>query len=834
MMLTARSRSILAPLVVFAIFLGVIWLRALPAWFRGSYTTEGGVWLSQMWQLGFFKSLSAIRPDYCVFGNLVVIQISEWINALLHGANLDHAPSIQHHMACAYAAAMFTVIFYVLRRNHSLAASFLVCGVMLLMPDLDGENRIFGEVTNLGYFSALVVLFIYHDLWISLPCSRRRLIAYLMLVMFHIATSPLAGLICVAFTGMLVLREAITRFQNKKNVADLLPHLIPVVFAIFTILRAQVNSPYVHYHADAAQLKARLVDVVLCRQVLYPLVLNFYTWFNDARTLFFYQLLMVLIGAWIVLEQRRWPLFEDARGTGKRPFFFEDARITGLLLLFATALGMAVSTVMSRQWLIQHEEGYNTVWPARYYLAQNMVAGAFMTLLLLRIARLLPRARAALMVFAVLMLGNYAELQMESIRAYLRQDDPAILARHWPYQLRRAHAVQTMTGDQGRALKSGAPGLLNTVEINIKDHSMELSPEKIEKAAATRLQYPPDECPVGFAEPGQFAPDTGAKARALSAQNLRVIPRTGGVLVSFDVLMNDVPRFNPARRHLWIGRLPGKIQARCFGYSVPVSHESEVGTRSGRRSFNWLFKVLLYIDELRSLAELERQLSGLTCALGSGPEKYIALGTVLQPHDRPCLSSILGDEKFAARLHPLHEIFQWTGPAESLHLRNLGLRKGELVVDGAVAADFDETAYLRYNPDIAGAVARKSLASGHAHFTEFGWKEARQIRRCSATLDVSQQQLDSGRVGGIRVVLKKGRKEVPPLVSCVLHGDDGRETAFRLLPPDGGLDFCTLFVPPVFKPAPHALRSIEIEFEGVTSERTFRLQEIVIYQSKDS
>ncbi|MCE9518748.1 MAG: hypothetical protein K8R87_04195 [Verrucomicrobia bacterium] len=821
MMLPARSRPIITSLLVFAVFLGTIYLRALPAWFRGSFTTEGGVWLSQLWQLGFPKSLAAIRPDYCVFGNLVVMQVSDWINTLLHGANLDHAASIQHHLACVYVAAMFTAIFCVLRRSHSFTISFVVCAVMLLMPDLDGENRIFGEVTNLGYFSALVVLFIYHDLCINPVCSKRWLVFYLLLVLFHIATSPLAGMITVAFVGLMVLREVLAGSRAKWNLTALLPHLALVAFAVFTIVRAKRNSPYAHFAADAAQLKSRLVEIVIGRQILYPLILNIYTWFNDARTLFCFSLLLLLIGIWIVIEWKR-----------RHPF--DGARITGLLLLFGATLGMAATTALSRQWLILRDESYSSVWPARYYLVQNMVVGAFLALVLARIAELLPKARTAIIVLAALLLANYTVLQKEKLLEYLQQDNPAILARHWPYQLRRVHAMQSMTGDQALALKSSAPGLFHAVEINIENHSMQLSPIKIEKAAATRLEQASDVCPVGLADAAEFGAESDMKIRELVTRNLRAIPRAGGLLVTFDALLQDAPYFSAARRHLWIGRIPGAVQARCFAYSVPNHQELAGGRSPARQSFNWLFKVMLYIDGSHLLADLEHQLTGLTCALGAEPGKYIARGTVLQPQDRFCLSSILGDEKLAAVLHPMREMFHWAGHADALRLQNLSARGDDLVVGRVDDKNFDEVAYIRYNPDIAGAVSRKSVASGRAHFSEFGSRESRQINRYSVALDVSAQKLESDRLSGIRVILQKGRKETPPVINCVLRGEAGQSTSLRLLPPDGGSDFCALFIPAILNPAPFPVKMIEVEFEGVTSERSFQVREIILYQSSTS
>ena len=812
----------LVPLLVFALFWGVIFLRAQPAWFRGSYTTEGGVWLSQMWQLGFLKSITTIRPDYCVLGNLVVLQGADWINALLHGGNLDHAASIQHHVACIYAALMFAIIFVVLRRSQGFWPALFICGAMLLMPDLDEENRIFGEATNLGYFSALVTLFIYHDLWLCRICSKRRLVMYLLLVMFHIATSPLAGMIAVAFVCAMCLRKCIGWLRTKPFVrlrlSLLLPHLLPVVFAIFTIARAQHNSLYAQQKADMPLFKARFTEVVFCRQILYPLILNFYNWFTDERTLACVGIFLALVGAYVLAEWKT-----------RRPF--DAPRVTGLLLIFGAALGMAAATALSRQWLIMRDDNYNSVWPARYYLAQNMVMGAFIVMMLARLTTSFPKAKTAVIIFASLMFANYAVLQKEKTDLYLRNDDPAVVARHWPYQLRRVHAIHNLTGDRDAALKSKVPPFY-TVEINIEHHSMLVASEKMERATATKIDVPSDECPVDMADIARFKIDEDARARELATQNFRVITRHDGLLVTFDLLLKDIPYFSHKRKKLWLGSIPGDVKMRCFAYEIPYTPDATMSRRPGKASYNWLFKVCLFIKGPRLLQDLQQDLSGLPCGIGENADKIIASGKLILPHERLSLSSLLGDESFTARLHPMKEIFHWKWNPADVKPHGLSLKnEREIVIPATSESEFDENAYLRYNADIAGVVERKSVASGRAYFDEFGHKEVHQICRRSIAVDTSKTKLGTGDFDGIRVTLTKGRKQLPPVINCILHGDGDQSTELRLRPSEGGNDYSAFFIPASFKSATHVVKNIEIEFEEIPTERTFQLNDIILYQT---
>ena len=816
-----KLQTWLAPVLILLLFWGIVAWRAQPAWFRGSYTTEGGVWLSQMWQMSAMNAIRSIRPDYCVFGNLVVLQISDWLNALLHGSNLDHAPSIQHHMATGYAAFWFTVIFFILKRNCGVWPALLGCVAMVLMPDLDGENRIFGEATNLGYFSALVTLFVYYDIWLRRACSRRRLAVYLLIVFFHIATSPMAGIITIAFCGLLFVREIVESWTRKAGwkagLLRLWPHLIVVVFGLFTVIRAQVNYPYTPHEAGSTAMKSRFIEVVLVRQILYPLVLNFYAAFNDRIALAAFGVFILFVLGYAGMEWRK-----------SRPR--DGIRLSGTLLVLGVAIGMAVATAYSRQWLILRDESYGSLWPARYYIAQNMVVGAFLVLVLTRVSELFPKAKMGLIVFGTFMLTNYVLLQQGQLDHYMNQDDAAIVARRWPYQMRRTFAVQSLTGDAAAASqKSDGLNPRYTVEINIANHFMQMAPEKIEKAAATKLSAPSDGCAIAFADATRFKPDPGFRQRNLLVEDVRVIPRSGGVLVTFDARMNDVPRLGKQRGKLWLGQLSGNAKGQAYLYTIPVAQTPFTRRRD---YFNCLFKVHLFFEGRWTAEDLQKQISALPCLVGASPDKYIARGIVMPAHERLAFSSLVGDDSLALLVHPLKNIYTWA--FDGADLKPVNLQQHNDVLGAAVAGpeDFDEAAYLRNNPDVAGLVARKELITGRAHFDEFGWREPRQTRRYAVTLDVAGAGLTTAQVQGLSIVLNRDHGQLPSSLTCLLTGDNGQATEVRLCPPEGGgLEFRTFYLPRSIQHEPHPVRSIEIEFEGVTSPRSFHLEGVTFFQS---
>ncbi len=811
-----RSQLLLA----LAVFWGLITCRALPAFFRGSYTTEGGEWLSAMWRIGFFEAIKTTRPDYCVLGNLVVLQLSEWINVLLHGANIDRAPMIQHHVAVGYLAVSFLFIFTVLRRCHGLWGALLVCLAMLLVPDLDGEHRIFGEATNLGYFSALVVLFVYYDVWLNPGTSTRRLLGYLLLVLFHIATSPMAGVITLAWSGLMIARLFLQpKSTQSMSAARIVAFLAPaILFALFTIERAQRSGP-ASAATDMGILKRDFVEVVLARQLLYPLITNFFLALNDKLTLIAFAMFLGFIGWFVSLEWRH----------EKRDW----QRLSAILVIFAAAIGMSLATAVSRQWIYARELHYASLWPARYYIAQNMVMAGFIALLLLRLCELKPRLQTAVLVFAGMMGTNFVLQQQDNAVRYFARDNPAIVARYWPYQLRREHAVQALIGDSLLARTAQGQGEEKpeyTVEINIDGHFMHPEVERMEKAVATKPALKSDVVPVGVADPATLKPDGKDYSDQFHVHDFTIIPRQQGALVTFDLEFNGMPAFADKRRKLWLGKLPGEVKSLCFIYEMPETERTISELRKDRKPLNRLLKVYVFIQGAWTVEDLRRKFEGLPCVLGEAPEKYTAATTVLGPADIPRLSAFAGDDRLALRLHPLKVAHDWDGSIKQAKLHNCTLVGDLLSLKNPEPEDFEEEAFLRTNPDVANAVAHRVISSGRAYYDVLGRNENRQICGFSATLPITGAPLPLTGIAGIRVQLDRGQGPRPTAITCVLHGDNVQSPPLQLTPVEGLSEYATYYLPENWAATPQILRSVEIQFEGITGVgHTFSINELKLF-----
>lgn len=815
-----RNRSLLTTILAFATTLGICLLRALPAFERGTYATEGGEWLCRMWQTGFWKMIFGARGDYAVLGNMVVIKVSDLLANLLGGHSLAACgPAIQHVSACVYVALIFTFIFAVLRTHHGWWRAALITLVMLLAPDLDGENRVFGEANNVGFFNALGIVFLYYDVWLRAHLSKPRTIVYAFLIVFHLLTSPLAGLIAAGFCALLIGRS----LWAWKTKSEPLPkivwlHVATILLAAWVITLAKPESadPMSERAAHTAAVVLprfwkTFIELALCRQLLYPLTLNVYESFTDGRTLVLLGIVIALLARWIVIERRR------ANGAP------EWSRLSLMLLLFGIAFCMSVVTIWSRGWLTQSEQPYTKLWPARYYLVQTMLSAGFIAMVLLRVGDLYPRFRRDAIALVLILAASFALPQSAVIREALHHYDPHVPAKRWEQQL--AHVRDLHALPNGGTLPAQS-GLFYDVEMYIEQHFVNVPAPMLAEFFAKQNPPHQDVCEIAMIDVSKLKPDA-RRTFSLAVQELRVIPRTSGTLISFEAMLDDSAHFDVKRRKLWLGAMQGasKVQA-----SVYKERKPRVQEHSRKRLSDYerlLFKVQVWFDQPLTLAQARQRLSGLPIALGPTAGEYLARGTVLPSIAEVPVSALPDDVRLANVQQPLSEAWHWAWKSSELSVTNVTAdKRGIALVDDA---PFDEAAYLRSNPDVAAAVEAKAIASGKAHFDHWGKNEDRQSSLYAVSLDTGKANLTTDKLAGIRIEVSR-RKDRPERLRCILQGPAGEQSAFVLVPSEGTGVFEAYQFTPEFLAASHAITKLEIQLEHPQPGREFHIEDIYLYQ----
>jgi len=825
---TSRFRAVLpklgTPAIALLIFL-ICLLRAQPAFFRGTYATEGGAWLSQIWQIGFPEALQTIRPDYCVLGNLVVIKAADALTTLTSGSPLGAmGPFWQHGFAALYVALNFLLCYTILRRHHGWGGALLVTIVMLLAPDADDENRIFGEANNVGFFSVLSVVFIYYDFWLSRSVSWKRMAVHLGLVIFHILTSPLAGIVAAAFSGLLIARLGWSVWKKEAAFRAILGRSaawsLPALLAILTILRARHHGPSATMAAESAagglsSLKPFLIDYVLCRQWLYPFTLNFYLSASDGLTLAVFAAVLAGLGFWLWSEKRR---SQDPHGGSK---------VTGLLLLSAVSLAVAFVTVYSRRWLVGKGLHYESLWPARYYLVQTMIMAGFFTMVLLRCGDLWPRFRSASRVIPLLMGLNFAVMQYPHLEKVLTNPSPAVDARRWSAQLGRVRSLATLTGDLPGAVSQKIPALLD-VEMYIEGHAVPVPAALMAAPARDKTAKNPDVCPAALTTPEPLRQAAPGCPRRLDVSDLRLIPRHGGMLLMADLLLPQSPNLSTKRRQVWLGSLPGQPIVQVWNYSSAEPVDLSKPRKNRRELKNWLFKVALWWDHPPDMKELQAALQDLPLAVGESPGQPTACGVLVPRGATVPVTAMRDDATCALLLHPQPPALTWEWKAASLTGKNVTLSPEAILVPDASPDTFDEATYLRLNPDVQRALDLKAISSGLAHYQAFGKQENRPSALRSVTLDIAEAGLASDQLSGLKVELDRMRREVPQRLRVVCTGPGGQEAAFTLTPPEGRTDCEVNFLPTTWSGPPFPLQRIGLQFEDAVDDSSFRILRITL------
>lgn len=815
-----RNKALWSTLAAYVLLGLLCTLRALPAFERGTYATEGGEWLSRMWQTSFTQMIFGARGDYGVLANMVVIKAADMLTNLIGGHSLAACgPFVQHAVAVVYVTLIFGIIFIVLRAHHGGWTALLATAAMLLVPDLDNENRIFGEANNVGFFSALFVLFAYYDLWMRPQASTRRIIAWIALTTFHIFTSPLAGLIAAGWSALLIARAVWLKVKTSAWSNLVLAHGFTILLAVWTVIHAKPEAADENSEAAAhtsavvlPRLWEHFIELIFCRQLLYPLTFGVYRSMTDGRTLAVLALVTGAVLAWLWLEKRR----------GNTDW----NRVLGLVLLPAIGFCMAFVTVWSRGWLTQMEAPYTKLWPARYYLVQTMVSMGFLALMLLRVGDFFPRFKRDLSMLLIAWTATFAWTQSDFILGCLRHYDPGVVAKHWNHQLARTHDLHAMSSS-GKVPANA----LYDVDMYIDFHSVQVPPAMMESFFQRKDADPTKHhCAIDVTDASRLKADTARRVVwDLDVRNLRAIPRPNGVLVTVDLTLPSAPHFADARRHLWL-TLPRPATAmKAWNYAVNVPREQEASKKRLPDIERWLFKVALWFEGIKTADEAQRALTDARCVLGPKPEEYLASSTLLQPHHELNFSSLLDDDSVAVAQHPLTEAFHWAWQPKGLKKTNLAIEKEGIVIDED--APFDEDAYVRLNPDVATALADKALTSGRAHFDHWGKDETRQRCVHAITIDASTAKLTTADIAGIRIELSK-RKSRPGEIRCVLRGPANESSAITIVPAEGDGVFDALQLPTGFLGTAHPVQSIELQFESPQPNRAFRVEDLFIYRRK--
>ncbi len=760
---------ILRPWVVWAAVIcaltAVFLWRATPALARGTLYVEGGDWLALLWQQGFWKTVTAARPDYWVLGNIVVVRVAEWLCSLLTAGGLDRMATCQVVVTCFYTAAQFAVMAGILRRHFGTGAAVLVTLTMVLVPEFGPDGVTYGEASNIGYFSAPVVAFVMLDWWLSPRLRPARLAWQVAFVAFHVLTSPAAAalvLVAAVLRAGAALFARLTSWRHGLGNQPLWLWTALSVAAAAYVWKVQSATAAGYKQAYPELLAVQWVKLLPGRQLVYPVVAPWFAHFTDALTLTAFAVVFSLWG-WGL-----WRLFRSDDSHAARA-------LAGIKLLAACGLALALSTTLSRQWILRlTAEGYAGLEFDRYYTAPTMLVAAGMVLTLLALARhaAMPSAfRVLAPAVVVVQLIAWVGMQIPVYASRWAEVDERAVALRWQETLARLRAIDALRPE----------GDWVSVPIEQPGWAMPVPREKL-LAGAGDDAAAQAQCQVVFAREPVAPPSHGF--RRVEAQNVRGFSDPAGLLVTWEATFDDVPVRSSGARKLWLGGLPANARAVAFFHRSPVSDRTR---RDGRARSAGLLSVAVYFPGGPRADGIVPPVTEVFFGIGSDWTDLLGGGTARLTPAVPlavpvgaipttdCRAVLMPASSAAVLFAPDGAEAEWT-------VKMPATMKARTIEIDAMAPDgFDPAVYLESNPAAAAALAAGWVTQARGHYEMTATPDT-PCRKVTVRTPVPAG-LSSADVDGVTFALFKTRGDWPARVAVILRGPEGQSTRWELAVP---------------------------------------------------
>lgn len=745
------ASPLIALLALLAIWSVTIW-RAFPAFERASFYVEGGLWWDQVRAHGLWDTLCHSRVDYFTAGNVIVISLADgWQRLMLP---LGGAAKMQTIVSCLWVAVIFTHAFTVLRRYHGTLWAAAGVAVMVLFPELGEDAVIWGESSNVGYFSALAVTFVVYDAWQREWSIAGHVIAVLWLCV-HGLTSPMAAVLVALFSGVRIaifVGRSFFGLEAWESLRCLLtrwamPGLLATAYAGYVML----HPSYTNTYHDL--LREAVVEKLVARQWIYPLVLGAFQHLNDGTALVLGLLLFSAIGwlAWVT--KHLWKSGAEASMTWSADW-----------LILLAVLIMSTATFFSRQFIVRlWGFGYLSVEPERYYIAQNMLMALLLLLLLKSAASRWAQARAAIWTVVMLGLLHWVLLQSDAHDRFVKSLTLAEKECAWGLSLERA----AQQAELAEARSGSWPVAMQPVGWYVHVPVQQLNKARAGIGTCAVVKEPAP------------ASDPNTSARTMKLSDAQATSMNGHVLVCFHIAIDNMLDVPASKRQLIIGNINGWDQGRAV-YTWR-SHGAQVKQKLDQKPRGEVGIDVCLRWAGGTLEDLRAAMSQGWCAFASQGGKVHAQGWFGGEHPTVGLSILPGSESLSDWKAESSVSWNWKWNAKDLKGWHAMADKSGIHLDESDAAGgFDEQAYLQCHPDVAAAVAAGELKSGEDHYRRFGLREgrARWLPRVTLPVKDGHELVD---LAGIRIRCSMGSGTIPHTWLVTVKGMDGSERSFHLL-----------------------------------------------------
>jgi hypothetical protein len=326
------------------------------------FAEDGSSYIGHIYSDGFWQTLPHARPDYLVFGNMILAGIAVLINQLLYGENILHISQIIAVLSYLFYGFIATLPVLIFWQKIDAIYLILLVAISAFLPLNGSEFEVFGRAANIGFAGVYLAFLLI--CWRNFSIGKSwRFFALDVGFYLCLSTNPITYLSLPLI--YLPYIKALGKARSSWRKALLTPGFLSAVglgvLAAIQCVYWVLRTKSLHHDLQTGAVKyfvSRLLEILLGRSILYPAIFPVYRYLNDV-------FIIALFICFVVF------LVRYAKKQNYELYFY-------VCYCLATA---AIVTLISRPSLLRLARHYTSTFPDRYYYGQNLLA-AFLIVLL--------------------------------------------------------------------------------------------------------------------------------------------------------------------------------------------------------------------------------------------------------------------------------------------------------------------------------------------------------------------------------------------------------------------------------------------------------------------
>lgn len=329
--------------------------------FRASYSvlspvmyTEDGSWISALIENGLIDTCLKAKGSYLVVGNILLLQISWWLNLLFFGENLAYLPIFVALVSFFYYVLLAFFPVWLLKRTLDIKARIFLYFAILCVPMGTSISEIYGRISNIGYgcFFIAVIMMLYLFFEGNTGNIYKTAGIYLGLL-FCCITNPTCY-----FVFAIILGYGICRGFKKYGIRMVLKWETLIDLFAGMLVFLSIILMYLNKHSEIGQESVKIVPggliEYLFRSLAFIFTWPFYLYMNNVYA--FIILLVIIIFSVVSL------------------WMIKDKKYRNLLFIsYGATIFFTLITLFMRKTLTSQLNNYTTTFPDRYFYVQELL-----------------------------------------------------------------------------------------------------------------------------------------------------------------------------------------------------------------------------------------------------------------------------------------------------------------------------------------------------------------------------------------------------------------------------------------------------------------------------